>query len=140
MLDLAIKKAYFQALTDVLLIPVYDAFSIPETVKYPYVIIASIDTNEVLNTSCKTWTVNVNLDIVTGFTSPKGMDSAYQIGGQIEHIINPDNRNPIAVDGYTIGQTRLIGSTPLQLRTNNHWIYRNIRVYSHIVWKSQSES
>jgi hypothetical protein len=140
MIDLAIKKAYFQAITDVITTPVYDAFSIPETVKYPYIIISGIDVNEVLNTSCKTWNVNVTLDIVTGFNSPKGHDSAYEIGGQIEDIINPDNRNPIAVEGYSIGQTRLIGSTPLQLRTNNHWIYRNIRVYSHIVWKSQNES
>lgn len=133
--DLAIKKAYFKALNNKLGgVPIYDAFAIPETVQYPYVIISQIDVREDLAASCKTWRCDVTLDVVTGFSSPTGMGKAYEIGDKIEKIINPNNRKAIDVEGYKIGQTRLTGSTGLQLMTNNYWIYRNIRVYSHVIW------
>ena len=136
MLDLAINTAYYQALYTGLDVPVYQPFAIPETVNYPYVIISSIDIREDISQSCKLWRVDVTLDVVTGSPSPTGMNQAYEIGGEIEDIINPPSRESIPVEGYVIGSTRLIGSTPLQLRTKDWWIYRNIRVYSHVVWAS----
>jgi hypothetical protein len=135
-LSLALKTAYFQALYPDIGVSVYDAFSIPENVSYPYVIISSVDVRETINSGCKSYTADVTLDIVTGFSSPTGMNSAWIIGGNIESIINPNSRANIdlSANGYQVGQTRLTGSTAIQLRTDNYYIYRNIRTYSHIIW------
>jgi hypothetical protein len=134
-LSLALKTAYFQALDPEIAVKVYDAFSVPERATYPYVIIASIDVNEIVNSGCKSYNATVTLDIVTGFSSPTGMNSAYIIGGNIESIINPMSRVNLDLSsyGYQIGQTRS-NSAPLQLRTDNFYIYRNIRTYNHIIW------
>jgi len=135
-LSLALKIAYFQALSPEIGISVYDAFAIPENVKYPYVIISSIDVSEDLNSGCKSWRADVTLDIVTGFNSPTGMNRAWEIAGLIEDIINPDSRANLDLEsnGYQVGQTRFTSSIPNQLRTDNYWIYRNIRSYNHIIW------
>lgn len=134
-LSLALKTAYFQSLSPAIGVSVYDAFSVPASASYPYVIIASIDVNEIVNSGCKSYNATVTLDIVTGFSSPTGMNSAYIIGGDIESIINPMPRVNLDLSsyGYQIGQTRS-NSVPLQLRTDNFYIYRNIRTYSHIIW------
>ena len=134
-LSLAIKTAYFQVLNGNIGCPVYDAFSIPPTVTYPYVIIASIDVREIFEAGCKMWRADVLLDVVTGFSSQTGMNAAWNIGGLIEDIINPASRANIDLtsDGYTCIMTRLAGSLPDSYRTNNYWIYRNLRTYSHIV-------
>jgi hypothetical protein len=137
-LSLALKTAYFQALDPEIGISVYDAFSIPERVSYPYVIISSIDVNEIVNSGCKSYQATVTLDIVTGFSSPTGMNTAWIIGENIESIINPNSRInlDLSANGYQMGQTRLTGSNALQLRTDNYYIYRNIRTYSHIIWSN----
>jgi hypothetical protein len=137
-LSLALKTAYFQALDPEIGVSVYDAFSIPERVSYPYVIISSIDVNEIVNSGCKSYQATVTLDIVTGFSSPTGMNTAWIIGENIESIINPNSRInlDLSANGYQMGQTRLTGSNALQLRTDNYYIYRNIRTYSHIIWSN----
>lgn len=137
-LSLALKTAYFQALDPEIGVSVYDAFSIPERVSYPYVIISSIDVNEIVNSGCKSYQATVTLDIVTGFSSPTGMNTAWIIGENIESIINPNSRInlDLSANGYQMGQTRLTGSTAIQLRTDNYYIYRNIRTYSHIIWSN----
>ena len=134
-LSLAIKTAYFQALNGNIGCPVYDAFSIPPTVTYPYVIIASIDVREIFEAGCKMWRADVLLDVVTGFSSPTGMNAAWNIADLIEAEINPDSRDNIDLtsSGYTCIMTRLASSTNVQLRTENYWIYRTLRTYSHIV-------
>jgi hypothetical protein len=137
-LSLALKTAYFQALSPAIGVSVYDAFSVPVSVSYPYVIIASIDVNEIVNSGCKSYQATVTLDIVTGFSSPTGMNTAWIIGENIESIINPNSRInlDLSANGYQMGQTRLTGSNALQLRTDNYYIYRNIRTYSHIIWSN----
>lgn len=136
-LSQALKTAYFKALSPAIGIPVYDAFSVPTNASYPYVIISQIDVREDVAQSCKVFRSDVTLDIVTGFSSPKGMNTAWTIGDDIEAIVNPDSRVNLDLtsDGYSMGQTRLSTSTSLQLRSDNYWIYRNIRTYSHIIWK-----
>jgi hypothetical protein len=78
-LSKALKAGYFQALYPEIGVPIYDAFSIPEMAGYPYVIISSITTSEITNTTCKKFNADVTLDIVTGFTRPTGMDQAFDI-------------------------------------------------------------
>jgi hypothetical protein len=134
-LSKALKAGYFQALYPEIGVPIYDAFSIPEMAPYPYVIISSITTSEIANTSCKKFNADVTLDIVTGFTRPTGMDQAFDIAEDIEAIINPTNKVDINITayGWNIGNTNLATSDSIQLRTSEYWIYRNVRTYSHIV-------
>lgn len=140
-ISLALKNGYFQALNPEIGIPIYDAFSIPMDAVYPYVIIASINTSEELDSKCKSFDVSVTLDIVTGFTSPIGMNQAWEISEAIEEIINPPSRQQIDIEayGWQIGQTRS-SSTPNQLRTGSYWIYRCIKTYSHLVWPISLDS
>jgi hypothetical protein len=134
-LSKALKAGYFQALYPEIGLPIYDAFSIPEMAGYPYVIISSITTSEITNTTCKKFNADVTLDIVTGFTRPTGMDQAFDIAQDIEDIINPMSNTDININayGWEIGTTNLASSDSVQLRTGEYWIYRNVRTYSHIV-------
>jgi len=133
----AIKTAIFQALSPAIGVPVYEAFAIPESATYPYVIISSIDANEDLNSKCKSFRVNVLIDIVTGYSSPKGSNAALDISESVENIINPNSRNYIDMTslGYQIGQVRS-NSQMVQLRTDNYWIYRALKSYDMIVWNA----
>ena len=135
-ISLAIKTGYFQALSPEIGIPVYDAFAIPENATYPYVIIADISVQERLPNGCKIYNASVTLDVVTGFNSPTGMNEAWNISESITDIINPNNMIDldIHVVGWAIGETRLTGSNPIQLRTGNYWIYRNVLIFNHIVY------
>lgn len=135
-ISLAIKTTYFQALNGNVSAPIYEAFAIPENASYPYVIISSITASERLPNGCRIYNVETILDVVTGFASPKGSNDAFIITEQITDIIWPlDLVDLDATDyGWKIGETRLIGATPLQLRTDNYWIYRNLLTFSHIVY------
>jgi hypothetical protein len=134
-LSKALKSGYYQALYPEIGVPIYDAFAIPENAAYPYVIISSITTNEIQNTTCKKFNAEVTVDIVTGFTRPTGMDQAFDIAEDIDAIINPMDMDDININayGWEIGETRLTSSNNVQLRTGEYWIYRNIRTYFHIV-------
>ena len=132
----AVKSGYFQALSPEIGVNIYDAFAIPENAEYPYVIISSVSVSEIPTTDlCKKFNVDVSLDIVTGFSSPTGMDAAFDIGEDIEAIVNPNSGVDLDISayGWRIGETRLTGTQPIQLRTDNFYIYRQVRTYSHIV-------
>jgi hypothetical protein len=134
-ISLAIKSGYFESLSYGLNIPVYDAFAIPTGVSYPYVIIAEVQVSERLPNGCEIYNANVTVDIVTGFSSPKGMNEAWNISEVVKSIIRPSNGEDINLNdkGWNVGETRLLGSNPNQFRTDNWWIYRNILQFSHIV-------
>ena len=134
-ISLAIKSGYFSNLSPAIGVPVYDAFAVPENASYPYVIISNIDVQEELDSKCKSFDATVTLDIVTGFSSPTGMNRAWEIAEDIEDIINPSSRTPIdlSANGYEIGQTRS-SSVNNQFGTDNYWIYRCIKTYSHKIW------
>ena len=138
-ISLALKTGYYQALTPEIGIPVYDAFSIPESASYPYVIISNISVRERIPNGCKIYDADVTLDVVTGFSSPTGMNAAWDICEDITDIINPISLQDLDIEGngWVIGETRLSGSNPVQLRTNNYWIYRNVIQFNHIVYPFQ---
>lgn len=141
-ISLAIKTGYFQALSPEIGIPVYDAFAIPESATYPYVIISDISVSERLPNGSKIYNVVVTLDVVTGFTSPTGSNQSYEISGEIQEIVNPMDMSDLNIEenGWAIGETRLIGSNPIQLRSGAYWIYRNVLSFSHIVYQLDSHS
>jgi len=133
-IETAIGNAYFKALSPEIGYPVYRAFAVPESASFPYVIISTIDVNQVIPSGCKKWRVSVTLDIVTGFASPTGNTQANTIANLIENIINPDSMLDISIElPYTIGDTRNTLSKPLENKSDNYWIYRNLRTYQHTV-------
>lgn len=136
-ISLAIKTGYFQALSPEIGIPVYDAFAIPENATYPYVIIADISVQERLPNGCKIYNASVTLDVVTGFNSPTGMNEAWNISEDIRAIIDPMDLQDLDIEsnGWAIGETRLTGSNPIQLRTGSYWVYRNVLIFNHIVYR-----
>ena len=140
-ISLALQSGYFQALTPEIGIPIYNAFAVPESAVYPYVIIASIDPSEELDSKCKSFDVTVTLDIVTGFVSPTGSTQAYNISEDIENIINPSNRSQIDITsmGWEIGQTRS-SSTPNQFYSGTHYVYRVIKTFQHKIWPYNQDS
>lgn len=135
-ISLAIKTGYFQALNPEIGVSIYDAFSVPESATYPYVIISDISVQERIPNGCKIYNATVTLDVVTGFNSPTGMNEAWNISEDITSIVNPMNFQDLDIEGngWVIGETRLVGSNPIQLRTNNYWIYRSLLTFSHIVY------
>lgn len=141
-ISLALKTGYFQALNPEIGVPIYDAFSVPESAVYPYVIIAEIAVSERIPNGCKIYNATVTLDVVTGFNSPTGMNTAWNISEYITNIINPMNLQDLDIEGngWVIGETRLVGSNPIQLRSNTFYIYRNLLTFSHIVYPVGSGS
>lgn len=141
-ISLALKTGYFQALNPEIGIPIYDAFSVPSNAVYPYVIIADISVQERLPNGCKIYNATVTLDIVTGFTSPTGMNAAWNISEDITDIVNPMNLQDLNIEGngWGIGETRLASSNPVQLKTGTYWIYRNVLQFSHIVYPISLDS
>lgn len=141
-ISLAIKKGYFQALNPEIGVPIYDAFAIRESATYPYVIISDISVSERLPNGSKIYNVVVTLDVVTGFTSPTGSNQAYEISGNIRAIVDPMDLQDLNIEGngWAIGETRLLGSNPIQLRSGSYWIYRNVLSFSHIVYPLDSGS
>jgi len=141
-ISLALKTGYFKALNPEIGISIYDAFAAPESASYPYVIISDISVSERLPNGCKIYNATVTLDIVTGFSSPTGMNQAWEISEDITDIVNPMDLADLDIEniGWAIGETRLIGSNPVQLRSNNYWIYRNVLQFSHIVYPVNSGS
>lgn len=135
-ISLAIKSGYFQALSPEIGIPVYDAFAVPPGAVYPYVVISEITASERLPNGCKIYNATVTLDVVTGFSAPTGMNEAWNISEDITNIVNPMDLQDLDIDGdgWRIGETRLVGSNPIQLRTDNYWLYRSILTFSHIVY------
>lgn len=141
-ISLALKTGYFQALNPEIGIPIYDAFSVPVSATYPYVIISDISVQERLPNGCKIYNATVTLDVVTGFTSPTGMNAAWNISEDITAIVNPMSLQDLDIEGngWAIGETRLVSSNPVQLKTGTFWIYRNVLVFSHIVYPVSLDS
>ena len=141
-ISLALKTGYFYALNPEIGIPIYDAFAVKTDATYPYVIISDISVQERIPNGCKIYNATVTLDVVTGFSSPTGMNEAWNISEDITAIINPMSFADLNIEGngWAIGETRLVGSNPIQLRTGNYWIYRNILVFSHIVYPVSGSS
>lgn len=141
----ALRAGYFAVLNGAIIsnnrtVTVYDAFSVPETKSYPFILIGSIQTIEIANDNCKFYRASVTVDIVTGNVSPVGRTEAWEIGYEVEKIINPDDMSDIDLTlyGWYVGETRLESASNLESKAKNFYIYRNIRTYSHLITKQNA--
>lgn len=118
-------------------VPVYDAYSIPEGVEYPYIIISSQTEVERRVKWCRMYEATVLIDIVTGSLGISGRRQSEDIAAQIEPILNPVTGPliDITANGYKIGDTERIFSENLEDRNDVYYIYRKLLRYRLLVEK-----
>lgn len=133
----ALQTGYFTALQP-LGYQVYSAYSVPEKVEYPFILIGTITSSQVgVDRPCVIHESFVTIDIVTGFLSPVGRAQALTISAQVENIINPDSGDPFQIPSpWTNTGTTLQNSGTLESKSNNYYIYRIVKTYRHLISKN----
>ena len=141
-LSKAVRTAYYTALDgsitfDSVVVPVYDAYAVPDGIPYPYILLSSQTSNQLSIKRCKRYNVSVIVDIVTGSTDPIGRSDAEDIAEQIEDIINPDDFTDLDLSayGYQLGNTLKDSDNDLTDKNNIYYIYRKLLTYSHLAVK-----
>lgn len=141
-LSKALRVGYFNALDGNVtfnsnVVPVFDAFAIPEGVSYPYILLSSQTSTQGNLKRCKRYNASILIDIVTGSSDPIGRSDAEDIAEQIEDIINPDSFEDlnININGYDIGNTSRAGDNDLSDKNGIYYIFRKLITYDHIITK-----
>lgn len=141
-LSKAIRTAYFTALDgnithNAQVVPVYDAYAIPDSVTYPYILLSSQTSNQLQIKRCKRYNASILIDIVTGSTDPIGRSDAEDIAEQIEGIVNPDTfiDPDLSIYGYQLGNTTREGDNDLSDKNGVYYIYRKLLTYSFLAVK-----
>lgn len=141
-LSKAIRTKYFdlldgQVFFNALPVPVYDAFTIPDGVTYPYILLSSQTSNQLPIKRRKRYNASILIDIVTGSTDPIGRSDAEDIAEQVEGIVNPDSFiDPVLIAyGYQLGNTTREGDNDLSDKNNIYYIYRKLLTYSFLAVK-----
>ena len=139
-LSKAIRTAYFTALNgniifDSKIVPVFDAYALPEGIPYPYILLSSQTSNQLSIKRCKRYNASILIDIVTGSTDPIGRSDAEDIAEQIENIVNPDTFVDLSTTDYQIGNTTRESDNDLTDKNNIYYIYRKLLTYSFLAVK-----
>lgn len=141
-LSKAIRTAYFTALNGNVtfnsnIVPVFDAYAIPDGVTYPYILLSSQTSNQLSIKRCKRYNASILIDIVTGSTDTIGRSDAEDIAEQIENIINPDTfTDPdLSTYGYQLGNTTREGDNDISDKNNIYYVYRKLLTYSFLAVK-----
>lgn len=139
-LSKAIRTAYFTALNgnvifDSKVVPVFDAYALPDGIPYPYILLSSQTSNQLSIKRCKRYNASILIDIVTGSTDPIGRSDAEDIAEQIENIINPDTFIDLTATDYQIGNTTRESDNDLTDKNNIYYIYRKLLTYSFLAVK-----
>src|SRR6188508_2684338 len=111
-LSKAVRTAYYNALSGNVtfnsnVVPVFDAYAIPDGISYPYILLSSQTSNQLNIKRKKRYNSSILVDIVTGSTDPIGRSDAEDIAEQIENIISPDTFIDLDLSayGYQLGNT-----------------------------------
>lgn len=138
----AIRTAYFSALNGNItfkssVVPVFDAYAIPDNVTYPYILLSSQTSNQLLIKRCKRYNTSILIDIVTGSTDPIGRSDSEDIAEQVENIINPDSFIDLDLSayGYQLGNTNRSADNDLSDKNNIYYIFRKLLTYDHLIVK-----
>lgn len=141
-LSKAIRTAYFNALDGNVIynagiVPVFDAYAVPDGVSYPYILLSSQTSNQLQIKRCKRFNSSIIVDVVTGSTDPIGRSDAEDIAEQIDDIINPDTFIDLDLSsyGYQLGNTTRDGDNDLSDKNNIYYIYRKLITYNHLIVK-----
>lgn len=141
-LSKAIRTKYFELLDGNVTfnsnpVPVFDAYAIPDNVTYPYILLSSQTSNQLLIKRCKRYNASILIDIVTGSTDPIGRSDSEDIAEQIDNIVNPDLfiDPELTTYGYQLGNTFLESTNDLTDKNNIYYIYRKLLTYSFLAVK-----
>jgi len=141
-LSKAIRTAYYTALNgnitfNSLPVPIFDAYALPDNISYPYVLLSSQTSNQLIIKRCKRYNASILIDIVTGSTDPIGRSDAEDIAEQVDLIVNPDNfvDPDLSTYGYQLGNTIRDGDSDLTDKNNIYYIYRKLLTYSFLAVK-----
>src|SRR6478609_11074829 len=141
-LSKAVRSAYFTALNGNVtfnsnVVPVFDAYAVPDGVQYPYILLSSQTSNQLNIKRKKRYNASILIDIVTGSTDPIGRSDAEDIAEQVEDIINPDSFADLNLNanGYDIGNTSRAGDNDLSDKNGIYYIFRKLITYDHIITK-----
>jgi hypothetical protein len=139
-LSKAIRTAYENALMGNVtfnseVVPVYDAFAIPEQKGYPYILLSSQTSNQLKIKRCKRYNASILIDIVTGSTDPIGRSNAEDIAEQIDNIVSPTTFKDLDLSAYDyqICDTYRDNDTDLSDKNNIYYIFRKLLTYNHLV-------
>jgi len=139
-LSKAIRTAYYTALSgnvtfESKIVPVFDAFALPDGIPYPYILLSSQTSNQLRIKRCKRYNVSILIDIVTGATDPIGRSDAEDIAEQVDEIISPDTFGDLDLSAYDyqICDTYRDNDTDLSDKNNIYYIYRKLLTYNHLV-------
>ena len=140
-ISLSLRTAYYIALNgqitkNAVALPIYDAYAIPENIKYPYILLSSQTESQRIVKRCKIFNVTLLIDIVTGSLDMIGREESENIAEQIDNIINPDTFVDLTMTGYTIGNTNRGESYDTTDKNQNYYIYRKLIRYNHIISKN----
>lgn len=141
-LSKAVRTAYFTALNGNILfeskvVPVFDAYALPDGIPYPYILLSSQTSNQLRIKRCKRYNSSILIDIVTGSTDPIGRSNAEDIAEQIEFTVNPDTFQDLDLSsyGYQLGNTFRDGDNDLTDKNNMYYIYRKLLTYNFLIVK-----
>lgn len=139
-LSKAIRLGYFDALNGNVtfnskVVPIFDAFAIPESITYPYILLSSQTSNQLRIKRCKRYNASILIDIVTGSTDPIGRSDAEDIAEQVDNIISPDTFIDIGLSAYDyqICDTYRDNDTDISDKNNIYYVFRKLLTYNHIV-------
>lgn len=142
-LSKAIRTAYFTALDGNITfnsqeVPVFDAYAVPDGISYPYILLSSQTSNQLLIKRCKRYNSSIIVDIVTGSTDPIGREYAEDIAEQIDDIINPDTFIDLDLSayGYQLANTLRDGDNDITDKNNIYYVYRKLLTYNHLIVKN----
>ncbi len=141
-LSKAVRSAYFTALNGNVtfnsnIVPVFDAYAVPDGVNYPYILLSSQTSNQLQIKRCKRYNASILIDIVTGSTDPIGRSDAEDIAEQVDDILNPDTYIDIDLSSYNyqLGNTIRDGDNDLTDKNGLYYIYRKLMTYSFLIVK-----
>ena len=141
-LSKAVRSAYYTALDgqitfDSNVVPVFDAYAVPDDVKYPYILLSSQTSTQLTIKRCKRYNASILIDIVTGSTDLIGREYTEDIAEQIDSIINPDTFEDIDLSeyGYQLGNTTRDGDNDLTDKNGLYYIYRKLLTYNFLIIK-----
>src|SRR6478736_9640564 len=141
-LSKAVRTAYFTALDgqitfDSNVVPVFDAYAVPDDVKYPYILLSSQTSNQLNIKRKKRYNASILIDIVTGSTDPIGRSDAEDIAEQVDAIVNPDTFIDIDLSayGFQCGNTTREGDNDISDKNGLYYIYRKLLTYNFLIIK-----
>lgn len=141
-LSKAVRTAYFTALNGNILfeskvVPVFDAYALPDGIPYPYILLSSQTSNQLRIKMRKRYNSSILIDIVTGSTDPIGRSDAEDIAEQIEFIVNPDTFIDLDLStyGYQLANTFRDGDNDLTDKNNMYYVYRKLITYNFLIVK-----